>query len=65
MHVFRIIVIANVSFLANVEIRLPVPYWYQVPLATIANLPMVPIEITECKEWYMYKTEGNSTYFER
>ena len=50
----RKVVLANSEFISNTEIRLPVPFFYNIPLRPLSNMPGTIFNVTDCNEWYMY-----------
>lgn len=51
----RKVVLANADFISNTEIRLPVPFFYNIPLRPLSQLPGSIFNVTDCNEWYMYQ----------
>lgn len=64
----RKVCLANSEFISNTEIRLPVPFFYNVPLKPLSSLPGSIFNVTDCNEWYMYQfnegvTPEDRTFF--
>jgi hypothetical protein len=57
----RKVVLANSEFISNTEIRLPVPFFYNIPLRPLSNMPGTIFNVTDCNEWYMYHFTDNVT----
>lgn len=57
----RSVAMANTQVLANTEIRIPIPFFYNLPLGPISNIPGSFFNVSECHEWYMYQYSPNST----
>ena len=48
--------LANVEVFANMNIAVPVPFIYNVPLKPLSNFPEVSVfNVSDCHAWYMYK----------
>jgi hypothetical protein len=47
--------IANIEVFANMNIAVPIPFVYSVPLKPLSNFPDQSVfNVTQCLEWYMY-----------
>lgn len=50
---------------ANTEIRIPIPFFYNIPLGPLSNIPGSFFNVSECDEWYLYQYGPNSTAEDR
>ena len=46
-------IVSNSSVFANQEISLPIPFWYNVPLAPVSRLGQF-FNVSDCLEWYQF-----------
>jgi len=58
-------VMANADVLMNLNIAIPVPFIYNVPLKPLSNFNNNIFNVTECDEWYMYSYASNATNEDR
>lgn len=52
--ILRSIAQANAEVVANLNIMVPVPFVYNIPLKPLSNFESIIFNVTDCNEWYMY-----------
>jgi len=57
--ILRSCIMANADVLANLNIAVPVPFVYNIPLKPLSNFDSIIFNVTDCNEWYMYKFEDS------
>lgn len=61
MHILRHAVLANAEVIANINIIVPVPFFYNIPMKPLSNFENIVFNVSECDEWYMYTFENDTT----
>ena len=65
VHFLKSVAIENTGCLANIQIAMPIPFFFGLPLKPLSNLPGQIFNVTECNEWYLYQFGANSTKEDR
>lgn len=52
VHFLRQVVLANADVIANVNIVVPIPFMYNIPMKPLSNFDHIVFNVSECNEWY-------------
>ena len=53
-------VLANAGVVANLNIIVPIPFIYNIPLKPLSNFENIVFNVSECNEWYLYTFEPDT-----
>lgn len=56
---------ANAQTLANIEINVPIPFFYNIPMKPLSNFEVAVFNVSDCNEWYLYRYGGEATEEDR
>jgi hypothetical protein len=54
VYILRAAVLANAQAFANINIIVPIPFMYNIPLKPLSNFEHIVFNVSDCNEWYMY-----------
>jgi hypothetical protein len=60
MMVVRDAVVANSDVFANINISLPIPFIFNIPLKPLRAFGQF-FNVTECDEWYMFQFDNETS----
>ena len=59
VHILRTAVLANAEVIANLNIVVPIPFVYNIPMKPLSNFESIVFNVSDCNEWYMFTFDEN------